>query len=189
MQHGVYRFYRWKPDPPESPIDEWSVPPEHIYWTPAWHHPLPIGCYSPKFLIWFLFHQLGVFHSKGYAVLLIRRGERVIHRTCVFPRFFRFPFMDVSDLQVGDIWTDPAARGEGLATTALEFICRMHASRNRTLWYLVEEDNRPSVKVAEKNGFQWVGCGTKHPRWGFRQFGYYSIDEPVQAVGEASDSR
>ena len=147
------------------------------YWRPSWCQPLPQGLWAPKFLIWFLFDRLRVFKSNGYGVLLIYRDRQVIHRSCVFPRFFRFPFMTVGDLQIGDVWTEPNARGEGCATLALKRICNIHAGTDVALWYLVDEKNASSISVVEKVGFKLVGIGRKYPRIGTRIIGYYAIKE------------
>ncbi len=161
-------------DPP--PGDSWQL------WVPTWARPLPPGQWSPAFWVWFLFDRLGVFRSGGYSVFVVRRGRRTIHRSCVFPRFFRFPFMGEEDLQVGDVWTDPSARGEGLATAALGEICQRLGRAGRSLWYLVEEGNASSIRVAERVGFEWIGVGKKHARLGVLFFGFYSVERFVPPI-------
>lgn len=189
MGNGVFRFYRWDGDLRERLAEAPTADLNIVYWRPSWLRPLPTGCRSPKFLVWFVFDRTRVFASKGYGVLLVRKGGRVVHRSCVFPRFFRFPFMAVGDLQIGDVWTAPSTRRQGLATVALEQILRIHTNKGSTLWYLVEETNQASIKVAERNGFQLAGFGTKHPRWGLRFFGRYTLDESRSSGSQGSTSR
>src|SRR6266480_1507365 len=91
------------------------------------------------FNIWWLFHMLHIFSNPDYSIVLIWNGEKLIHRSCMFPRYFRFPFMAAQDLQIGDTWTDPDYRGRELAAYALERAVQSAATSPRHLWYIVEE--------------------------------------------------
>ena len=87
---------------------------------------MPPGMHGVPFGVWWIFHNLHLFANRGYAILVIYDGDRLIHRSCVFPRYPRFPFMRDSDLQIGDTWTDPSYRGRGIATLAIrEVLIRM----------------------------------------------------------------
>ena len=175
-QH-LHRFYRLQDSPVQGGASDREPGLSYEYWEPTWCQPLPPGNWSPTFWAWFLFDRLRVFRSNGYGVFLISQGRKVIHRSCIFPAFFRFPFMKEGDLQVGYLWTDPCARGKGLATAALREICQRVAGTGISLWYLVEETNAASIRVVEKAGFELVGFGQKHPRLGVVFLGYYSIDQ------------
>ncbi len=80
---------------------------------------MPAGVRGVSFYVWRAFHAAHVFANRDYALLVIYDGDRLVHRSCVFPRYPRFPFMRDDDLQIGDIWTDPDYRGQGLATRAI----------------------------------------------------------------------
>ena len=69
--------------------------------------------------MWWLLHLLHVFANRDYALLLIDVDDRLVHRTGVYPRYLRFPFMATGDLQIGNTWTDEACRGRGLAGSAM----------------------------------------------------------------------
>ena len=88
--------------------------------------------------------------------------------------------MSAADLQVGDTWTSPSERGKGLATSALGAIVECHAAVGRNLWYVAEEQNVASIRVAEKAGFARAGYGHRTTRFGFRIFGEYVITERLR---------
>jgi RimJ/RimL family protein N-acetyltransferase len=144
-------------------------------WTPAKGGLVPKDMPLKPFAIWWLFHTLGLFKNRRYAVCVIYDQERVVHRSMLFPGYFRFPFMTKDDLQVGDTWTAPEHRGQGLATCALQSIVRQYASTGRRLWYLVESDNLASIRVVEKAGFVRYAEGYRVSRWGLRVLGAYVI--------------
>ncbi len=131
--------------------------------------------------VWSLFHHLRLFSSREFGVIMLCRGETLLHRAGVFPRFFRFPFMGVGDLQVGDTWTAPEARGQGLAGLALQQVLHDTFRPGRRYWYLVEEANAPSIRVIEKAGFRCVGSGARQPRAGVSALGFYAIARPAPA--------
>lgn len=138
------------------------------------------------FGVWWLFHQLRVFTTQDYCVLLIFDGSLLVHRSCAFPRYFRFPFMGKIDLQIGDTWTHPEHRGQGLATYATYRILQLCNKAQRSFWYLVPEDNVASIRVVEKVGFTRVGRGCRKRRWGLSTLGTFSIC--VREGGDGSDA-
>lgn len=118
----------------------------------------------------------GMFHAPGYgAVMLSQSGEPVDHRSMIMPRFSRFPFMGVDDLQIGATFTRPEARGKGLALRGTLEIVERFAKPGRNFWYLTEASNPASIAVIRKAGFQLAGVGRKHPRFGLRFLGFYEI--------------
>ena len=170
-------------------------------------HTLPAGCTSEvwcpgvmrikangisafPFFVWWIFHMLHVFSNRDYGLVIVRRGSRVIHRSVITPRYFRFPFMAVDDIQVGDTWTDPSERGKGIATTALERVLRAPSSHKRMCWYVVEPDNQASIRVVEKAGFLLAGRGIRTRPFGLGILGRYMLTEPTSLAeaGQAPQS-
>ena len=47
----------------------------------------------------------------------------------------------------------------------------------RIFWYIADEGNRASLRVAEKSGFEIRGLGRKEKRFGSRLLGSYKLDE------------
>ena len=126
--------------------------------------------------IWLIFHYLRIFSNPSYSVFVIYNKDLLVHRSHVFPPYFRFPFMAERDIQIGDTWTHPDFRGHGLATFALFEIVRRYSSSNLCIWYVVEETNLSSVKVATKVGFSLIGKGTRTKKFGLSLFGQYIVD-------------
>lgn len=146
-------------------------------WTPSLFCVKPKGVSFLPFTVWWLFHTSHLFSNREYGLLVIRQGGRVVHRSVITPGYLRFPFMEKEDIQVGDTWTDPAVRGRGLATIALENIVRAPRNRNRTCWYIVEADNAASIRVVEKAGFMLMGRGTRTRRFGLGVLGQFQLTE------------
>lgn len=157
-----------------APTYKWSL------WRPSLRNPIPPGPKGLALFIWWLLHAFRVFSNRDYSALIVNMDGRTVHRSCVFPRYFRFPFMSATDLQIGDTWTCPSERGKGVATFALKAIVECHAAHGRKLWYLVEDGNQPSVRVAEKAGFSEAGYGCRTRRFGLRILGQYVLTDRSQ---------
>jgi len=125
-------------------------------WTPTFYRPLAptVGSYG---VILSAYHFFRVFRSRTYSALLILNHDAVVHRSLVVPAYFRYPFMDCNDLQIGLTWTHPKYRGAKLATSALRKLVAMHASAGRKLWYIVHPGNQASIAVSARAGFTPVG--------------------------------
>ncbi len=148
-------------------------------WRPTLGKLVPYGFPKVPFIFWWSFHYLHVFSNHDYAVFIAYDSDRVIHRSCVFPRYFRFPFMAQNDLQIGDTWTHPDHHGKGLAVFAIRKIVETLRMPDRTFWYVVEQDNLASIRVVEKAGFKLVGKGNRIKRFGVKALGAYIIQQPI----------
>jgi RimJ/RimL family protein N-acetyltransferase len=179
MRHSFYQL------PPGQPIlgssDE--IPGlRTVLWRPSAAEITPPGVNGAAFKAWWVFHQLRIFANREYALLLMYDGERLVHRSGIYPRYFRFPFMGDRDLQIGDTWTDPEYRSQGLAQAAVVHIARSFSRPGRTLWYLAESDNEASVRVIERLGFKFVGAGERTRPLGIRALGQFRLTSR-QGVG------
>jgi RimJ/RimL family protein N-acetyltransferase len=150
-------------------------------WRPTLLRPLRLELLAVPFLAWSLFHFLGIFANRDYFLLLIFQGARLVHRTCVFPGHFRFPFMALRDLQTGGIWTHPLLRGRSLALIGLHEALKLARAPGRRIWYLVREENASSIRLAEKAGLHLHGQGERRNRLGLRALGYFDVDEVLTA--------
>lgn len=126
-------------------------------WRPSPLNPIPPG-QRIHYAAWWGLHEARVFRSRRYAVLLVRDGERVVHRSCIMPAWFRWPFMDAEDIHISDTWTDPDYRGRGIAAFAARLIVA-HAEPTQTVWYATQEWNEPSLAVCRSlgDGTRWDG--------------------------------
>jgi RimJ/RimL family protein N-acetyltransferase len=152
-------------------------------WRPSWTGIPPALARTGTTWIWWLFHNLRVFRSRRFRVLMIVRDGRLLHRSTVFPPFFRFPFMARDDVQIGDTWTAEDARGRGLAGLGLRAALESTEAPGANAWYVVHESNHASIRVVEREGFELVGRGVRRPRFGSSLLGYYAITAPANGGG------
>jgi RimJ/RimL family protein N-acetyltransferase len=158
-----------------------NIDPKYTYkfWYPSFTSVLPKGLKKLSMPVWWLFHHLRIFANQEYGIFLIYDNEKLIHRSFIFPKYFRFPFMAKNDLQIGNTYTDPDYRGKKLATFAIQQIVRNYGKTDgnpRKIWYLVAQDNTNSIYVIEKSDFKLLGKGQKNKRFGMSFFGYYAIE-------------
>jgi RimJ/RimL family protein N-acetyltransferase len=137
---------------------------------------VPGGLPLLPFGVWTAMHYLQLFANREYGVLVVYHEGRSVHRSALFPRYARFPFMAREDLQIGDVWTDPGHRNRGLASFAIQRLVQAKARRGRRIWYLVESGNAPSVRAVAKLGFVRAGTGTRTKRLGLAVFGQFVLD-------------
>jgi RimJ/RimL family protein N-acetyltransferase len=170
----TYRFYVSDASP-RAKRGSLEADYESELWKPSWRRLKPHDVGGAAFLVWWFFHQTRVFANRGYALVLIRHRGQLVHRSGVYPRYFRFPFMAPGDLQIGDTWTSPEHRGHGLATFALREAARRAALEGRRVWYVAEADNLASCRVAERAGFRLAGTGERTSPFGVRALGQYRL--------------
>ena len=147
--------------------------------------------------LWWLAHYFRVFRNRDYTVYLVQDGDRVIHRSCVIPCYFRWPFMSGNDMQISSTWTDPDYRGAGIATATLEQIVHDLRRDGRRFWYVSRPENPASIAVCVKAGFTLRGTGQRRPRFGTQILGRFTVNmasrEPraseAPAFGPKSGSR
>jgi RimJ/RimL family protein N-acetyltransferase len=155
--------------PQAAPELEWTA------WRPSGQRLWPTDAEAVSAL-WGLMHQLRLFQNREYGQMLAYRDGTLVHRSYVFPGWFRFPFMRRTDLQIGDTWTSPAHRGQGIATAAIERILDEWAAPDRCFWYVVSSDNTSSIRAIQKAGFELAGTGQRGSRWGIRLLGSFVMD-------------
>lgn len=144
-------------------------------WRPSIRRVRPRGAEFLPAVAWWAMHHSRMFRNQGYAQLLIRIEGKLVHRSCVFPGWFRFPFMEASDLQVGDTWTAPSHRGAGLATYALKYVVAREPGPGPVYWYVTEKTNTASIRIAEKAGFEMAGEGVRTAPFGVSLAGAFMI--------------
>lgn len=114
---------------------------------------LPGGPTTARYLLW-RFAAAG-----NYEIYDALVGHRVVHRSHVVRKDFRFPFMAHDDLLIGPCWTADDHRGHGLYPAALSRIATDHP--NRRVWIFAAFDNPASRRGIEKAGFREIGHGVK----------------------------
>ena len=166
-----YVFYKLSPQrattiaPAELTAYEW------LFWTPGVFPPQPVAAD----VAWAAMHHLRVFSNQSYCRVFAYDQGRVVHRLTVFPKWMRYPFMAAADVQIGNVWTDDAHRGRGLATAGIKKAVRALAAPGRSFWYVTTKDNLASRAAAEHSGFEPFGWGERTERFGLRLFGAFEI--------------
>ncbi len=159
--HSTGEILSWRQLPPGYEVEAWHPGLGRIV-------PPTLGL---KFALWWLLHWLRLFNNRNYSVLLIRWNGRFVHRTCLIPKYFRWPFMADRDLQVSSTWTHPEHRCRGLATYALHLAASEWARDGRKLWYVTHDDNVPSLAVCRSIGFRLLAQANRTEGFGLRIFG------------------
>jgi RimJ/RimL family protein N-acetyltransferase len=147
----------------ESPENSAELPDGYYFktWLPRILDPLP-PTLGPKSIIWTVSHFCGVLGNRFFRIVFVCKGNRIVHRSCVFPAHFRWSFMKVNDLQIGATWTDPAQRCKGLASATLAHITSTMAEPGRRFWYISREQNAASRHACEYVGFKLVAHLERH---------------------------
>ena len=145
------------------------------FWKPRGVALRPPALGAIPFAIWGVFHHARIFRNRCYQLLLIWKQGELVHRSCIFPGYFRFPFMARQDLQVGDTWTAPSERGKGLASWALATAIERLATDGKTIWYICDDTNAASQWVARKAGMKLVGRGMRTRRFRVNLLGHFQI--------------
>lgn len=148
-------------------------------WTPTVLQLKPKGLSWVPFGVWWLFHYTHIFKNRAYKIYLLRMFGKVVHRSCLFPPFFRFPFMRPNDLQIGDIWTAESERRQGLSEVMLNQIINDY--QNRTIWFLCEAGNIASESLARSAGMELFGVGRRTSQFGIGVFGQFVVHPSLLA--------
>lgn len=129
-----------------------------------------------KFAIWWLLDRIGLFSSPHVGGVLVRNGQRIVHHSLVTPKWYRFPNMGSTDLQIGNVWTSEDQRGRGLAKIAINEVHRQWASQCSEFWYLVGADNLASIGLIESCGYKLTAIGKRTKPYKILAFGRFRVE-------------
>jgi glycosyltransferase involved in cell wall biosynthesis/GNAT superfamily N-acetyltransferase len=126
--------------------------------------------FHPMYFYWWLVYLPRMICGKsGFDVYSVYADGRLVHRTFLLPKCFKFPFMAENDLFVGLVWTHPSYRRKGLSQFAFRQIqneCKKNMNdSNIRFWWLVLETNTASIELAKRLGFSDFGLRARR-RWG-----------------------
>jgi GNAT superfamily N-acetyltransferase len=145
-------------------------------WQPARHGFPPHGSRDMANVVWWLLNRLGFFVTDEFTELTVWRGDTKVHRLLVTPRWHRSPFMGPDDLEVGNMWTRPDARGQKLGHTIIGEAYRLFGDRERRWWWLTDDNNAASIAIAARCNYRRIGAGYKTRPLGIRLWGQYRFD-------------
>ena len=108
-----------------------------------------------KYIFYWIFHYLGVFKNKNYCSVIVLHGKIIVASLLVVPTHFKWPFMSKNDIQFTYVLTNNRYRGKGLAGQMIYFASKKLKNID-TYWYITDNLNDSSIKVAIKAGFQQI---------------------------------
>lgn len=97
----------------------------------------------------------------NYKIIYLRKNGKMIHYTHILPKFFKLPFLNVNDLEIGPSWTKESYRGKGIFPAVIRYIVELFNEKGRSFHIFVHKDNISSQKAIEKSGFKMWGKGYK----------------------------
>jgi RimJ/RimL family protein N-acetyltransferase len=161
---------------------------ELVVWRPSLTRTIPpsLGWFH---CLWWLFHYLHVFKNRDYTAIIIKHHGSVIHRSVAVPAYFRWPFMNSSDIQISSTWTSPEYRGQGLATVALKTAMTLMRKDGRRFWYISRAENNSSTAVCKKAGFRLYAKAGRSAPMGLCWLGQVVIKELVEDEDMDIDDR
>ena len=119
------------------------------------------------YMIWFIF-TLG-----KYKIYYVNNTKgHIIHIAHVIPKFFKFPFMQEDDLEIGPCWTSESNRGRGIYPAVLQYIFLEESQENRKFFMMISPDNIASIRGVLRAGFKEYGRGFKS-QW----LGIYNLEK------------
>jgi RimJ/RimL family protein N-acetyltransferase len=131
-------------------------------WKPRWNDWFPKG-YPKKYILFTFFYFCGIFKNKSYHVVSGYKDKKKACSLMIVPKFFKWSFMQKNDVQLIYVKTYKEFRGLGLATDMLQFSMNYLDSIHfqNDMWYVTDEGNLASQKLATKNGFELYSQGQK----------------------------
>jgi RimJ/RimL family protein N-acetyltransferase len=172
-------FYQHNPEAPEhappSPKPHFRV----RCWRPDYDGRPSGGSRRASNYFWWVLARTGRFKREGFGEIRIEQGAQLLHRLIVTPAWYRFPFMTPEDLQIGAVWTAPAARRKQLARIAIGEAHRRFGGNGTRFWYVTQADNLASDALARSCGYRLVGTGRRTRRFGTALLGQFVIDRYV----------
>jgi RimJ/RimL family protein N-acetyltransferase len=175
---GCYLFYCAD----DVATDHISLPEGYgcSIWRPSIRSLWPPGTSDRRTWVRFAFRCaldfLRLFANRSCGAVCVFFEGQLVHYSGFTPRYWRFPFLADSDLQIGDTWTAPAHRGKGIARYALHRIVEWKKQEGRKFWYVVAATNAPSIRVVEGAGFTLAGEGAWDKPFGMKALGSYNLN-------------
>lgn len=117
------------------------------------------------YLFWFII-TLG-----QYKIIYLKKDDDIIHYTHILPKFFKLPFLDLNDLEIGPSWTKESYRGKGIFPAVINYTVQCFKERGRDFYIFVHIDNLASQKAIKKAGFHMWAKGYKTDF-----FGIYKVE-------------
>lgn len=106
-----------------------------------------------------------------YKIIYLKKGNEIIHYTHILPKFFKLPFLNPNDLELGPSWTKNSYRGRGIFPTVINYIVYTFQEGRRDFYMFAHIDNIASQKAIKNAGFDLWAKGYKTD-----VFGIYKVE-------------
>ena len=172
-----YIFYRGDSD--NIKLFDTSLPDGYSFslWRPALNRITPKGLFRRTFIFCWIFHILRLFKSSNYSIFIIYYDQKIVHYSVVMPPFFKYPFMNKNDIQIGPIDTESDHRRKGLSSYTIGKIIDTYLQLDTQFWYIVRDENEISKRVIEKYGFTAWGEGSNRKILSIPGTGIYKTEK------------
>lgn len=108
-----------------------------------------------------------LFFTRGrYRIIYTIKDDVIIHYTHILPKFFKFPFMQSCDLEIGPAWTHESYRGKGIFPAVAAYAVQYFKKIGCTFYIFAHIDNISSQKAVLKAGFHEWANGYKTDKLG-----------------------
>jgi len=140
---------------------------------------LPLGIINKLnfVILWLTITYSEKYSNLPHEMVAIYHNGEIVHHSFLFGPSPKYPFMSNNDYQIGLIYTKREHRNKGLAFYACSEIIKKYSKENTVLWYLTTPNNRPSINLSSKLGFEYYGNADRISKLGI---GHYSIERSTQ---------
>jgi len=127
-------------------------------WEPELTRIIPPNSPSSYVYFWMM-HYFKRFKNSEYCAFAIYNSQDVpiSSLVCVPSLNSRWPFMKAKDLQIKNVYTLKNYRGRGYAFRLIQHAIKEKGVKERSYWYMTDEENVPSQKLCKKIGFEYQG--------------------------------
>jgi len=163
MEYLIYKSYYQNLPPPGAENLKFKV------WKPSFWNPVPKGLPN-KYIIYYLFYFFRLFNNSHYVAILGYDNDKIACSLLVVPKYFKWPFMKLNDVQLIYVKTYPEFRGKGYAKKMLLYALEYLKSINLQgdVWYVTDSDNKASQALAKSVDFNQVYYGKRTYLFGIK---------------------
>jgi len=175
------KFFIYTHNPISNKLKEYDMPFDYnvIIWKPSLSRIFPSKGFSFPFLFTWLYFLFSKFRIAGeYKVYLVYHNQTLVHHSFVTRKYFKFPFLNENDWQIGQIFTHQDHKKKELAIYIVNKIIEDLVEKEGNFYWLCSSENEASTKLAEKAGFIYSGIALQvNGKLGFKKFVLQSKDK------------
>ncbi|OQA66628.1 MAG: hypothetical protein BWY36_00871 [Candidatus Diapherotrites archaeon ADurb.Bin253] len=169
-------FFKKNLEVPTSKEMEINTSYRYCVFIPSLWEPVPKGIeINLTFFLWSIYSILWKIKKNVYELHLLYDKDILIHYSVVLPKYYRFPFMERKDIEIGPCWTHKNYRGQHLYPFVLTKIINKFTNKQINVWMFCDEGNISSRSGILRAGFEIVGYGEKTRLLGLKLLGQYRI--------------